>query len=41
MEAEHKELITQFQTFIGVGLGLKDLIQKAIQDDYLLELKQE
>jgi hypothetical protein len=41
MEAEHKELIKQFQTFIGVRLGLKDLIQKAIQDDYLLELKQE
>ena len=41
MEAEHKESIKQFQMFIGVGLGLKDLIQKAIQDDYLLELKQE
>jgi hypothetical protein len=41
MEAEHNELIKQFQTFIGVGLRLKDLIQKAIQDDYLLELKQE
>jgi len=40
MEAEHKESIKQFQMFIGVGLGLKDLIQKAIQDDYLLELKQ-
>jgi hypothetical protein len=41
MEAEHKELIKQFQTFVGVILGLKDLIQKAIQDDYLQELKQE
>ena len=41
MEAEHKEEAKQFQTFIGVGLGLKDLVQKAIEDDYLLELKQE
>ncbi len=31
----------QFQTFVGVGLGSKDLIQKAIEDDYLLELKPE
>ena len=41
LEAEHKEEAKQFQTFIGVGLGLKDLVQKAIEDDYLLELKQE
>jgi hypothetical protein len=41
MEAELKELIKRFQRFIRVGLGLKDLIQKAIQDDYLLELEQE
>ena len=41
LEAEHKEEARQFQTFVGVGLGLKDLIQKAIEDDYLLELKQE
>ena len=41
LEAEHKELVKEFQTFVGVGLGLKDLIQRAIEDDFLLELKQE
>jgi hypothetical protein len=41
LEAEHKEEARQFQTFVGVGLRLKDLIQKAIEDNYLLELKQE
>lgn len=41
LEAEHKELMKEFQTFVGVGLGLKDLIQRAIEDDFLLELKQE
>ncbi len=41
MEAEHKAEVKQFETFVGVGLGLKDLIQKAIGKDYLLELKQE
>jgi hypothetical protein len=41
MEAEHKAEVKQFETFVGVGLGLRDLIQKAIGKDYLLELKQE
>jgi hypothetical protein len=39
MEAEHKEQIKQFHTFVGVGMGLKDLILKAIDKDYLLEIK--
>jgi hypothetical protein len=41
LEAEHKEQVKQFQTFLGVNLGFKDFIQKAIEDDYLLELRQE
>jgi hypothetical protein len=41
MEAEHKEQINQFHTFAGVGMGLKDLILKAIDKDYLLEIKHE
>jgi hypothetical protein len=39
MEAKHKEQIKQFHTFVGVGMGLKDLILKAIDKDYLLEIK--
>jgi hypothetical protein len=35
MEAEHKEQIKQFHTFVGVRMGLKDLILKAIDKDYL------
>ncbi len=41
MEAEHKEQINQFHTFAGVGMGLKDLILKAIDKDYLLGIKHE
>jgi hypothetical protein len=41
MEAKHKEQINQFHTFAGVGMGLKDLILKAIDKDYLLEIKHE
>jgi hypothetical protein len=41
MEAEHKEQVKQFHTFVGVGMGLKDLILKAIDKDYLLEIKHE
>jgi hypothetical protein len=41
MEAKHKEQVKQFHTFIGVGVGLKDLVLKAIDKDYLLERKQE
>ncbi len=39
MEAKHKEQINQFHTFAGVGMGLKDLILKTIDKDYLLEIK--
>jgi hypothetical protein len=39
MEAEHKEQVNQFHTFVGVGIGLKDLVLKAIDKDYLLEIK--
>ncbi len=39
MEAKHKEQVNQFHTFIGVGMGLKDLVLKAIDKDYLLEIK--
>ncbi len=39
MEAEHKEQIKVFETFTGVRMGLKDLILKAIDKDYLLEIK--
>jgi hypothetical protein len=41
MEAKHKEQINQFHTFAGVGMELKDLILKAIDKDYLLEIKHE
>ncbi len=41
MEAEHKEQVNQFHTFVGVGMGLKDLVLKAIDKDYLLEIKHE
>ena len=41
MEAEHKEQVKQFHTFVGVGMGLKDLLLKAIDEDYLLEIKHE
>ena len=40
-EAEHNALIKQFQTCVGASKGLKDLILKAIDKDYLLELKEE
>jgi hypothetical protein len=37
-EAEHKALVTQFWTCIGVGKGLKDLILRAVDKDFVLEL---
>jgi hypothetical protein len=39
MEATHKEQVYQFHTFTGVGMRLKDLVLKAIDEDYLLEIK--
>ena len=38
-EAEHKALIAQFQTCMGASKGLKDLILKSVEEDYLLELR--
>lgn len=40
-EAEHKALIVQFQTCVGVSKGLKDLILQAVEEDFLLELRDE
>ncbi len=40
-EAKHKEEVKQFHTFASVGMGLKDLILKAIDEDFLLEIKQD
>ncbi len=31
----------QFQTCVGVGKGLKDLILQAVEEDFLLELHDE
>ena len=38
-EAKHKALIKQFQMCVGVAKGLKELIMKAIDEDFLLELR--
>ena len=38
-EAEHKALIVQFQACTGMAKGLKDLILQAIDEDFLLELR--
>ncbi len=38
-EAEHKELIKEFEKCMGASKGLKDLIMQAIDEDFLLELK--
>ena len=37
MKAMHKEQTKVFKTFAGVRMGLKDLILKAIDNNYLLE----
>ena len=37
-EAEHKELIKEFEKCTGASKGLKDLIMQAIDEDFLLEL---
>jgi hypothetical protein len=38
-EAKHKALIKQFQACVGLAKGLKELIMKAIDKDFLLELR--
>ncbi len=40
-EAEHDNLVEVYQTFLGVEEGVKDLIRDAVDEDYLIELKQE
>jgi hypothetical protein len=40
-EAEHKELINQYETFKGVHLGAKDLILEAVRNKYLIKIKHE
>lgn len=40
-EAEHKALIVQFEKCVGVKKGLKDLILKAVDEDFILELRAE
>jgi hypothetical protein len=34
-EAIYKELIAQYEIFKGVEQGLKDIIQEAVEADYL------
>jgi ribosomal protein L32 len=40
-EAEHEKLVEVYKTYLGVADGLKQLILKAVDEDYLLELKHE
>lgn len=40
-EAEHKELINQFETFEGVRQGVKDLILEAVDNEFLMEIEHE
>jgi hypothetical protein len=40
-EAEHKELINQYEMYEGVCQGTKDLILKAVNNKYLIEIKHE
>jgi hypothetical protein len=40
-EAEHKELINQFETFKGVCQVTKDIILEAGNNEYLIEIEHE
>jgi hypothetical protein len=40
-EAEHKELINQFETIEGVCQGVKDLILEAVDNEYLIKIEHE
>ena len=40
-EAEHKELIAQYEIHKGVEQALKDIIIQAVDEDFLLEIKDE
>jgi hypothetical protein len=37
-EAEHKDLINQYEIFKGVHLGTKDLILEAVENKYLIKI---
>ena len=38
-EAEHKELMKEYETFQGVVQATKDIILEAVENEYLLEIK--
>jgi hypothetical protein len=38
-EAIHKELVAQYEIYRGVEQGMKDIIQDAVEADYLLEIE--
>ncbi len=38
-EAEHKEELAQYKIFKGVEQALKDIIQEAVEHDYILEIE--
>jgi hypothetical protein len=40
-EAEHKELINQFEAYEGVKQGTKDIILQAVDNEYLAEIEHE
>ena len=40
-EAIHKELVAQYEIYKGVEQGLKDIIQEAVEADYLLKIEDE
>jgi hypothetical protein len=40
-EAEHKELINQYETFKGVHVGTKDIILEAVENKYLIKIEHE
>ncbi len=40
-EAMHKELVAQYEIYKGVEQGMKDIIQDAVEADYLLEIEDE
>jgi hypothetical protein len=40
-EALHKELVAQYEIYKGVEQGMKDIIQDAVEADYLLKIEDE
>jgi hypothetical protein len=40
-EAEHKEFVQEYKTLQGVVQAMKDIILKAVNQEYLLEIKDE